>query len=161
MDLHTVIRAAVEIIGHNDITVVLEDGAFDVQSLDEVSFPADVQAQILARAEEIKAAPAPSQLPRAVVTGLVELAIEGEDVSGVGTVVNFGGALLVEPGRIWSFFSEPQPDTNYIVTAQAPGFNADVNYPLNPDFIEITVTSRVSGEPVNPPRLVLDVKRVQ
>ncbi len=103
-------------------------------------------------------APAP---PTVTVAAVAEIEVEGEEVSGVGTVANFGGGMALMPGTYWIFFAEPQPDTSYIPTVQAPGYDADVTYPLNVDYLEITVTDRATGEMAVPSRLVLDIKRVQ
>jgi len=104
--------------------------------------------------------PAP-QARTASVTALADLLVEADEVTAVGIVANFGGAFQLMPGVFWVYFSTPQPDENYTVSAQAPGYNADVTYPLNTDYIEITVSDRVTGEAATPSRLVLDVKRVQ
>jgi hypothetical protein len=104
---------------------------------------------------------APPAPPTVTVAAIAELAVNGDEIAGVGTVANFGGAMALMPGVYWVFFADPQPDTSYVPTVQTPGFDADVSYPLNPDYLEITVTDRATGEMAVPSRLVLDVKRVQ
>jgi hypothetical protein len=59
------------------------------------------------------------------------LTISGGEVLGVETSVNFAMAFMIDVDTYWVLFTEPEPDTNYLVLGNAPF----VRYT---DFIEIT-----------------------
>lgn len=147
-----------DVPSYNEETEILymEDGVYKVMNKQEA-----YDRGYLIRPEDVVPIELPTPVLTATVTALAELAVDGEEVSGVGVVANFGGAFQLMPGTFWVFFANPQPDTNYAVSVQVPGFNADVTYPLNTDYIEITVSDRATGEAATPSRLILDVKRVQ
>jgi hypothetical protein len=105
--------------------------------------------------------PPPPPPPVARLAAIADLAVEADVVSGIETSTGFGFAMPLDTGLYWVFFAEPMADTAYFATVQAPGFYADVTYPLNPDYLEITVTDRASGAPANPGRLLISVMRTQ
>jgi hypothetical protein len=89
-----------------------------------------------------------------------QLTIAGDDIQGIEKAVGLSAAMALEPHIYWLFFTNSEPDTDYLpATVMAPGFNADITYPLNTDFLEITVTDRTTGEPATPTQLIVSTQR--
>lgn len=111
--------------------------------------------------EEYASPPPPGPAARqAVVAAMAELAINGDDITGVETAVNVMAAMALEPHIFWIFFSAEQPDTAYLPFVQSPGFDADVT-DRQTSYFEVQVTQRGTGEPAVPASLTLSVQRVQ
>lgn len=59
------------------------------------------------------------------------LTINWGEVLGVETSVNFALAFAIDVDKYWVLFTEPEPDTNYLVLGNVP-------FIRNTEFIEIT-----------------------
>lgn len=111
--------------------------------------------------EDFVPGPASIAPARPELAAQAQLAVNDDEIAGIETSVGLGAAMVLDVGLFWLFFSEPQPDTNYLPIVQAPGFNADVTYPLNADFLEITVTDRATGAAAVPTQLIVSIQRVR
>jgi hypothetical protein len=59
------------------------------------------------------------------------LAINAGEVTGIETSINFGMAFAIDVDKYWVLFTNPEPDTNYLVLGNVP-------FVRNTDYIEIT-----------------------
>jgi hypothetical protein len=105
-------------------------------------------------------APPAASTRQAIVVAMAELAISGDEVSGIEASVNIGAAMALEPHLLWLFFATSQPDASYLAFVQSPGFNVDVT-DRQADYFEVTVTDRATGDPAVPVSLSISVQRVQ
>lgn len=112
--------------------------------------------------------PSPAPAPPPAQGGnvaLADLSISGDDIGGIGQAAGVGFAMSAEPNVFWVFFDQPQPDAAYVTFAQATGasgskVDADVSDQTT-DYVEITVTDRLTAEPAVPSRLALSIMRAQ
>jgi hypothetical protein len=96
----------------------------------------------------------------ATVEAMAELVVTEYEVTGVDTAVNIGAAFPLTPDYYVVYFLTPQPDAAYLAFVQSPGFNVDVTW-REPDYFEIQVTDRLTGEPATPTSLSITVQRVR
>ena len=87
--------------------------------------------------------------------------ISDDQIEGVNVSSRFSGAFKADIGSYWIFFTEPQPDTNYIAQAFDGGlircYVKAEDY--GTDFLVITTTDLL-GIPADPTSLSLIITRV-
>jgi hypothetical protein len=112
---------------------------------------------------EIVAADAlpPSSILKPVLVAMGQVKLADGDISEVKISAALAGAFLFGVGEIWCFFTEPQPDTDYIVLAYdsntVRAYVEDEDKATEYFIIRVTDFSDV---PTNPASLNFEVKRV-
>lgn len=98
---------------------------------------------------EFDLVPSSHQPTSPLLYAAAQLRIVDGDISGIGVSSRFAGAFWGDVGKYYVFFAEPQPDTDYIATADAGLLRAYVlNDEKAEEFFIITVTD-ASGTPAD------------
>lgn len=123
----------------------------DASSEDEAQFDQDV----------IDAGNRVEQLTFATVAN-AQLTIVEDIISAVGITQNSAGGFIFEPGKIWIFFDQALPDSNYIVfcTTSVLSMAWVESVDRFPDMFIITVKDTESGNFVTPSEVGFEVKRM-
>lgn len=159
--LHEAIAAVCPIVG-------VSIGAADNRLTWRIDYAAEATAGQILDAEAVLASfdvetPAYAA-PVIALVAQARLVIDGEDIQGIETSVNFSAAMTIDTNVFWIFFAAPQPDDDFIPFAQARGngsgrVNADVTGAFT-DYIEVTTTD-AAGAAAVPISLVVSIQRAQ
>ena len=103
--------------------------------------------------------PLPMATAQPIIIAMAELTVVDFDLTGIESSTCLGAAFFIDTGIIWVFFSQVQPNTQYLPFAQCPGFNADVTA-REVDYFEIKVTDRATHQPAMPGSVSISVQRV-
>lgn len=76
--------------------------------------------------------PPPPAIPTPKPEAMANLSFADGDVMGIEASAGFAWAMMLDPETCWAFFTEPQPDTAYIVVPPQ-------GVTRGTDFIEINV----------------------
>lgn len=104
--------------------------------------------------------PAPFLAPPTVVAAALGMIVtpEAADISNpAGGLFNIAGAMYLDVGLYWMFFTDPQSDGNYyaIITGDAPMAMVD----HSTDYFSIEAKN-AGGDPVDPAQLSVQILRI-
>lgn len=96
------------------------------------------------------------------IVAQARIIISGEDISGIETAVGFAGAMNLDLGVYWIFFTVSQLDTDFGALLQANGDDGLVANVTDQttDYVEVSVTN-LPGVPANPTEIFLSIQRAR
>lgn len=95
--------------------------------------------------------------PTPFLYAIAHMTVENGVISSITPSARIGGAFYIDTGLYWVFFSNPQPDTEYIPLCYNHSHGVTVSERYEDFFV---VTAELDGLPSDPPSFSVEIKRV-